>query len=1182
MMPHPRSRLAMLLRKLTMILGLAAGASFTVHAVAPSAAEAQTKKKKKSKKSKKGAKAKPAKADKEAEEEAKPAKADAAKPTELKKEDPLKRSGAASFKIETTIDQKEIARTRQADQKRDEAIEELKKLIPKAPSSRKAEMIFRLAELYWEKSKYRYGLEMEEYEKSYQSWIEQGGQGSQPEVKDHIRESELIKQNALKLYEKVLTEYPTYERNDEVLFYHGYNEYEAGNKKVAVSHYWTLIKQFPQSRLVADAYLQLGEHFFGDNNVIKARKAYERALSSNEARIYDYALYKLSWCDYNVQEYAAGIVKLKKVIEKSEQLQDKRAVQLKSEALGDLARFFSYVDEVETAFAYFKKKGGEDIAIRYTTRLGGLVHEQGKWNLEIKSYRLLIEKYPMHDKSPYLQASIVEAYSQMSDRDSVRKEVERLVDLYRPGTPWYRAQQGQGEKGKAALEYAYDLTETKLRDLVTEFHRDAQKRKDVPTYELARDIYAKYLDAFSDTDSAYQMRFFYAEVLWALEEWRNAAGQYLKVATSKTDGKAQGKYARIAAYSQILALEKIVAGGKEKGDLDRTKKIDEKKEKGGTDAKTTARIKLQGLDKDKSYDEEPIPEIEQQLSDACDLYFKIADPKDDELPAIKFKAAYLYFKHNHFVAAAERYFEIIDRWPGDDLSKKAANLILDSLNVQKKWDELASYAEKFRDNDKLAKGDKKFKEEVQTLLEGATYLSVQTAEKDARDTKDEAAKQEKLGKVAARFASFQERFPASQYADKALYSAVLIYNQADELDRGIAASELMKKEYKKSEWTQKNDLLLATFYERIADFETAADLYLYYYKTYEKDEQAPNALYNAGIYYLGLGRYDDAIKQFDKYTKEFTKAADVTSVAWRICELQELKEDWKKVASCFDDYQKSYKKASQAKIFESRYRYALAQEKLNNKKGAVKEYQWLVKEYPKLDKKDQETDGARLAAAHAAFELLEPEYAGYEKLKVTLNKKTLLAKIAKAEELACVDSGESKCKTPGKYLSILTFGNGDFGICALTRMGQVYREVADSIRNAPLPPRLDEDQIEIYKAELDNFALGPEEKGLQAFESSLAKAYELNIYNKCTLTAQDNLRELNPNKFPDLQKRSFKGAEGFIVADIRAASEASFGAPAPAPANDEPAPPGAGDGDGEADGADGAGAVSEGAAGAAE
>ena len=110
-------------------------------------------------------------------------------------------------------------------------IEELKKLIPKAPNTRKAEMIFRLAELYWEKSKYRFGLEMTAFDKAYTEWTDAGRPGKEPTQKDYIRESELIKQNALKLYDKVLKEYPTYERNDEVLFYLGYNEYEAGDKK---------------------------------------------------------------------------------------------------------------------------------------------------------------------------------------------------------------------------------------------------------------------------------------------------------------------------------------------------------------------------------------------------------------------------------------------------------------------------------------------------------------------------------------------------------------------------------------------------------------------------------------------------------------------------------------------------------------------------------------------------------------------------------------------------------------------------------------------------------------------------------------------------------------------------------------------------------------------------------------
>lgn len=1133
------------LRILSFALSLGIGAAFVVAPLAPAVA-AEKKKDTKKKKKKKKTKAKGAEGTESAEEAKTEADAEEATPGEEAKpeaEDPLKRQGAATLKIDTAIDQKQITRTQQADQKRDEAIEELKKLIPKAPASRKAEMIFRLAELYWEKSKYKFGLEMTAFDKAYNDWVDSGRAGKEPTQKDHIRESELIKQNALKLYEKVLTEYPTYERNDEVLFYLGYNEYEAGNKKAAVNHYWTLIKQFNQSRLVPDAYLQLGEHFFNENNVDKARKAFERALASQQGRIYNYALYKLAWCDYNVQEYAAGITKLKDVIDRSERAEagDTKSVQLKGEALGDLARFFSYVDEVDSAFDYFKKKGGEDLAVRYTTKLGGLFSEQGKWPLEIKTYRMLNEKFPMNNKAPELQSLIVKAYSKLNKKDMVRKEVERLVDLYRPGTPWYEEQKRKGDK--ASLEYAYDLTESNLRDLVTEYHADAQKRQDVPTYQLARDIYSKYLDAFSDTESAYSMRFFYAEVLWALKEWKNAAEQYDRVVRVKTDGKAKGKYARTAAYNAILAYEKMSTEG-DKGALDETKKIDEKAKKGSADTRTVKTIKIANLEKDKEYKEEPIPDLELKLSSACDVYFDIADPKDQDLPAIKFKAAFIYYKHNHFVEAAQRYNEIIERWPGDDLSKKSANLILDSLNVQQKWEELEKYARAFKDNKKLVGGDKKFGDETQLLVEGASFKSILVAEKASRDQADEEAKQLGLAKAATRFRGFQKEFPDSEYADKAVYNAVTIYDKADELDNAIEAGELLVKKYEKSDLAEKTAFLIAGFYERIADFDTSAKLYADFYDKYKKSKQASDALYNAGVYYQGLGNSKKALEKFELYTKEFADSTDAADVYWRTCEIQEEDQSWKKAVECFDRFKDKYKKASQAKVFESRYRVALAREQLKQHADAVKEYKYLVAGFGKLPAKDQEAPGARLAGAHAAFELLDPEYNDYSKMKITLQKQTLINKAAKADELACVSAPDKPCKKEGKFLSILTYGNGDYGICALTRMGQVYRGMADSIRNAPLPARLDEDQIEIYRAELDNVALGPEEKAIEAFENALGKAYELNIYNKCTLLAQSNLKELNPNKFPDLQKRDFKGAEGFYVASIRGPAPA---APPPPP-----------------------------------
>lgn len=1169
--------------RLTLCVALTGSAFLATTLLAPPAAEAQAPAKKKKKKKKKAAKpGEAAKAGDAADDEdgegeatatdakagakgAKPAgKAGDAKPAgpgseaaEAAAPDPTKRQGAAQMKVESALDSKDFDRSKQADAKRDEAIEELKKLIPKAPAGRKSEMIFRLAELYWQKSKYNYGIEMQSYEKAYQAWADAGGKKNEPTAKDFTRESELIKQNALKLYEKVLEEYPTYERNDEVLFYLGYNEYEAGNKEKAVGHYWTLIKQFPKSRLVPDAYLQLGEHFFAANDVAKARKAYERALATPVARVQSYALYKLSWCDYNVQEYAEGIKKLKQVIASSEKLgADKDAVQLKSEALGDLSRFFSYVDETETAFAYFKEKGGEDIAIRYTARLAELFQEQGKWDLQITTFRLLNNKYPMHPKAPAFQSSIVTAYSKLNDKEQVRKEVERLVDLYRPGTPWYREQEKKNDK--ATLEYAYDLTESNLRDLVTEYHRDAQKRQDRPTYELARDIYKKYLDVFTTTDSSYQLRFFYGEVLWSLKEWKNAAVVYDTIARMAPPEGAKDNYKRTAAFNSILAWEKIVA----EGDVGKpeTGKIVEKKDKGDVD-KNITKLKVANLDSTKKYTEEPIPEVELKLSAACDLYFGIADPKDDDLPAIKFKAAFIYYQHNHFVEAAKRYNEIIERWPGSDLSHKAANLVLDSLNVQQQWEALEKYARGFKDNRKLVGGDKKFDEELQGLVEGASFKAILVADEGARKMTGEE-QQATLAKVATRFRGFQKEFPESKYSDKAVYNSLVIYNKADELDNAIEAAELLMTKYPKSDQVEPTHFMLASFQERTANFTVAADTYLKYYDLYkdpkdikdagkksEVQKKAADALFNAGVYYQGQGDSKAAIAAFEKYTKDYADRADAADVYWRICEIQESDKKWKEAIDCFGKFKDLYKKASPAKVFESRYRIALAFEELKQHPQAVVEYKYLVANYSKLEKASQEAPGARLAGAHAAFELLESEFADFNRMKITLNKKTLEAKTSKAEDLACVDSGEAKCKKPGKYLGILAYGNGEYGIAALTRIGQVYRSVANEIRNAPLPRNLDEDQLEIYRAELDNFALGPEEKALEAFENALTKAYELNVYNKYTLLAQDNIKELNPNKYPDLQQASFRGADFFIASGVQVAKAAPAAAPADAPAD---------------------------------
>src|SRR5437764_3447001 len=225
-----------------------------------------------------------------------------------------KGKGPARFRAPTS--EEEVQRDAAADRKRDELIQDLQTIIPKIPEGeKKADLYFQLAELWWEKARYISLQEVKDYDDAYGKWLE-ARQGEEPKI--NTRQSDAFRREALKLYQIILKNYPQYERKDEVLFVVAYNLYESGQKQEAIQNYNTLIKQYPASRFVPDAYVQMGEHFFQSNDLTRARAAFEKAASFRLPKLYPFALYKLAWCDYNAGEYQGSIDKFKDVIAYSE------------------------------------------------------------------------------------------------------------------------------------------------------------------------------------------------------------------------------------------------------------------------------------------------------------------------------------------------------------------------------------------------------------------------------------------------------------------------------------------------------------------------------------------------------------------------------------------------------------------------------------------------------------------------------------------------------------------------------------------------------------------------------------------------------------------------------------------------------------------------------------------------
>src|SRR5260370_26835975 len=263
----------------------------------------------------------------------------------------------ARFRAPTS--EEEVERDAAADKKRDELIDELETIIPKIPEGeKKADLYFQLAELWWEKSRYVSMQEVNDYDDSTAKWLETR-KGEEPRI--NTKQSDAYRKEALKLYQMILKTHPSYERKDDVLFVVAYNLYEAGNQQEAIQSYNTLIKQYPQSKLVPDAYVQMGEHFFVSTDLTRSRAASEKAASFKLPKLYPFAVYKLAWCDYNAGEYQGSIDKFKEVIAYSERQAEspgaRDPIQLKSGALKDILLAYAQIYPTDSAPAWLHQKG---------------------------------------------------------------------------------------------------------------------------------------------------------------------------------------------------------------------------------------------------------------------------------------------------------------------------------------------------------------------------------------------------------------------------------------------------------------------------------------------------------------------------------------------------------------------------------------------------------------------------------------------------------------------------------------------------------------------------------------------------------------------------------------------------------------------------------------------------------
>ena len=179
-----------------------------------------------------------------------------------------------------------------------------------------------------------------------------------------------------------MSNFPNYSRADEVLFYLGTALQEVKKPKKALKQFERLTKEYPRSTYLPDAYVNIGEYYFDNNSAMKALAAYKKATEFQTAKTYGYAMYKLAWCFYNVQNYNQAIETMKRVVSHSQAQSQagagKNNLMLQEDALKDMVRFYADADDMDGAYAYFTQLGRKELILLMLKRLGQTYFEQGK------------------------------------------------------------------------------------------------------------------------------------------------------------------------------------------------------------------------------------------------------------------------------------------------------------------------------------------------------------------------------------------------------------------------------------------------------------------------------------------------------------------------------------------------------------------------------------------------------------------------------------------------------------------------------------------------------------------------------------------------------------------------------------------------------------------------------------
>jgi tetratricopeptide (TPR) repeat protein len=367
---------------------------------------------------------------------------------------------------------------------------------------------------------------------------------------------------AIAIYKRLLEEYPSYERADQVLYQmaRAYDELGRTEESMAVTE--RLIQQYGYSKYADEVQFRRGEYFFTRRNYRDAEAAYQAVVAMGAgSEFYELALYKLGWSLFKQDFYEEALQRYMALLDYKMSIgydfdaahgeEDERRV---TDTFRVISLSFSNLGGPEVLKEYFSTYGNRSYEDRIYKNLAEFYFDKLRYNDAATVYESFVDLYPFHRVSPEFGMRVIAIYEAGEFSQLV---VEAKKDFARK----YNLQSAYWQHFDVAERPdVAGYLKTNLRDLANYYHslyQDESLAEQKPAnYAEALVWYRQFLGSFPKDPESPDINYQLADLLLENRSFAEAAREYERTAYEYAphERAAAAGYAAIFAHRENLKI----------------------------------------------------------------------------------------------------------------------------------------------------------------------------------------------------------------------------------------------------------------------------------------------------------------------------------------------------------------------------------------------------------------------------------------------------------------------------------------------------------------------------------------------------------------------------------------------------------------------------------------------------